>query len=963
MLKAVNDTTAYDVGFRFAALSKTGKVIGYYPDKRAAAKYAPSARIVAIVNRPDRNHIKLQKAVSASRQGNSTRGRFKPQFLGGSKVAMIRNPINTFDANRSNAGSSDEDLKKNRIILAPEGYTAPKSTRDKVLESLSPGMRAFKGKGAPFLPETMWPVPKVNIPAPRGLGYLPHQVAAIVAMARRQNVLLADQQGLGKTMEILGYMNLMQPDKTLIVCPKKMVATWIRESEKWLVKKPVVVVVKGTPKDRRLYLPEMDSGREITYNQIKSLPKEYDIIICNYHTFTQKGAPIIVIGPDGEPIELKKAVRQEVKNFVAEITKKSIDLCVLDECHSLSNVETVMAKAFFGEKADPEIPGTGFSGILNLVTNKIFATGTPLIGGKPITMYHFLHSLSKKDFTSEYAFSDYFGSTRGRKSNKEKEEGKDGPLRNLDVLSVKLRDSVMIRRLAEDVLDLPFEIRSNIEAINTPEIEAAFHLQSKALADAGVSIDSIAAIIEAMDTTEEDAEVNLNDISDAISSGDLSADEQAALIEGLDKKFESEAIKIAESYGVRNRYFLQEITKARVAMAKARALQFDHMLSEIERKTEGQTNGKIVVFFHHKAVLNFALAALERRGYGKDQYVVVDGGTADEDADKKVNDFVNNKDVKFFFGSIKTCGAGITLTAANVILFLEQDWTPANNLQAEKRIHRIGQKAEFCYYFYSIKTGSIDANVVRIIAEKVQVQKKVLDKFPTEEAIDKYDKKFKDMEIPGAQFQIAERYAIRNALLDALDELAEPQLDKKGKDKPRFEKRSRYDYINGVEEEVKDYYSCYSNERLGRAKISINDYNQMAEAAAELQITGKIRTQALDEAIIHEVLPLLWKVRTFIKKRGVLANINFPESITGRTAGLFSPTRGLDTRNFEHFALLNFAVFDERVAERDIELREKADRRKKKKASELEDIGAAILGSFGGDDDENDEEGREDDYE
>ena len=596
MLNRINDPTAYSAGFRYAAVRKNGGCVGYYADSASCKRNSPrGSRIVQIVNNPDSSSRRINSLME-TRQQPPRHGRFKPQPIGGSKIAMLRNPISTFDARRSNAGMSEEELKQNRIILAPEGYTYPYSTKDRILESLSPGMREFYAKGSPFLPETMWPVPKVNIPAPRGLGYLPHQVAAIVAMARRQNILLADQQGLGKTMEILGYMNLMQPDKTLIVCPKKMVATWIRESEKWLVKKPVVVVVKGTPKDRKLSLPEMNSKGEITYNQIKSLPKEYDVIICNYYSFTQKGAPIVVIGPDGEPIELKAAVRQEVKNFVAEITKKPIDLIVLDECHSLSNVKTVMAKAFFGEKADPEIPGTGFSGILSKIPNKIFATGTPLIGGEPVTLYHFLHSLSKKDFTSEYAFSDYFGSTRGRISKKEKErqekEGKnsDGALKNLDVLGVKLRDSVMIRRLADDVLDLPAELKFHIEAIDTPEIAAAFDLQTKTLADSGASIDSIGAIIAAtiqnLDQSDDDAEIDINDISEAISSGDLSPDEQAALMEGLGKKFESEVSKIAESYGIKNKYFLQEISKARVAMAKARALQLEHMLFEIEKKRE-----------------------------------------------------------------------------------------------------------------------------------------------------------------------------------------------------------------------------------------------------------------------------------------------------------------------------------------------------------------------------------------
>jgi hypothetical protein len=948
MLNRINDPTAYSAGFRYAAVRKNGGCVGYYADSASCKRNSPrGSRIVQIVNNPDSSSRRINSLME-TRQQPPRHGRFKPQSIGGSKIAMLRNPISTFDARRSNAGMSEEELKQNRIILAPEGYTYPYSTKDRILESLSPGMREFYAKGSPFLPETMWPVPDVKIPVPNGMGYLPHQVAAIIAMARRSNVLLADQQGLGKTIEIIGYMNLLRPTKTLIVCPTKMITTWVREINKWSVVKRNIIVIKKdenkkNPKLRKLFQVTVDKNEDIKETEVSELGNA-SVLICNYNMFTQRGPAEVATGPDGELIVIKKNVKQGVKNFVAEITKKEIDLVVLDECHLLSNIDSIRAKALFGEKADPDIAGSGFIGLLNMVRNKIMATGTPLVGGTPITMFHFLHALSKESFPSEYSFSQYFGSERVSK----KKEQEKKPLSNLKELSSKMRDTVMVRRLAKDVLDLPFEIRKMIDAEVTPETEAAFALQTKAYEEMGLTDEIIAKILEGTDVDEDESDVRLSDIAEALASDDLTEEEKAALVDGVDKKHDAKAKKIAGSYGSKVKYRFQEISPARIAMSRARALQFETMLAQIEKTIpEGETNGKIVVFFHHSAVIRIVLEILRRRGYDKSSYVVVDGHTKDSAADEAVRSFQKDPNVKFFFGSVQTCAAGITLTAANVVLFLELDWTPANNLQAEKRIHRIGQKANTCFYFYSVMPGSIDANVVRVIEDKTRVQRAILDELPSDDSISNYEKKFKDVKFENAKYQLTERYAIKNALIDVLDELAVGKVNKKsGQEAARYRSKKQWDSMSQNEEIIKDYSNKADLAKIGRAKIADSDYDQMASAARSLQRTSIIRDKDMDERFVTEVLPILWKVRTFVRKKSVLNQINFPVEITGRQAGLFAPERGLDTHNKSYFKLLNSATFEERMAAKRKELNAAGDKRKKQKAIELDRMADQLLGDL-----------------
>jgi len=123
---------------------------------------------------------------------------------------------------------------------------------------------------------------------------------------------------------------------------------------------------------------------------------------------------------------------------------------------------------------------------------------------------------------------------------------------------------------------------------------------------------------------------------------------------------------------------------------------------------------KIVVF----CAYNEPLEILAKK-FG-DIAVMITGKTPELIRKKSIEAFQENDKVKIFFGGIKSAGMGITLTAASNMLFIDQDFTPANMCQAEDRIHRRGQKNSVTIYQLLAK-NTIDERMREILREKQDI--------------------------------------------------------------------------------------------------------------------------------------------------------------------------------------------------------------------------------------------------
>lgn len=133
----------------------------------------------------------------------------------------------------------------------------------------------------------------------------------------------------------------------------------------------------------------------------------------------------------------------------------------------------------------------------------------------------------------------------------------------------------------------------------------------------------------------------------------------------------------------------------------------------------------LVVWVHHHSVTAALLVHLAKSPRLADRVAVIDGGTDSADRDAIIERF-GAGGIAVLICSIHAAGVGITLTRANEALFVETDWTPAIVVQAEDRLHRIGQ-TEPVTYTTLVAAGTVDERVHTVLSAKSRTVSSLMD--------------------------------------------------------------------------------------------------------------------------------------------------------------------------------------------------------------------------------------------
>jgi SNF2 family DNA or RNA helicase len=138
-----------------------------------------------------------------------------------------------------------------------------------------------------------------------------------------------------------------------------------------------------------------------------------------------------------------------------------------------------------------------------------------------------------------------------------------------------------------------------------------------------------------------------------------------------------------------------------------------------------EVEGKAIIWANYIYDIEHIVKEIQKK-YGQDSVVQYYGAIESEKRQKNIQTFQNpDSKVRFFVGNPQTGGYGITLTAANTVIYYSNGYDLEKRLQSEDRAHRIGQKKSVTYIDL-LAEGTIDEKIVKALRKKINIASEIL---------------------------------------------------------------------------------------------------------------------------------------------------------------------------------------------------------------------------------------------
>lgn len=429
-----------------------------------------------------------------------------------------------------------------------------------------------------------------------------HQMEGVIYGLEHESFLLGDDQGLGKTKEIIDIaMCRKQTDglkHCLIICGiNGNKYNWADEvkihsrEDSWILgtrftKRPPIKMIEGSTKDKM--------------EDLNNIPHQF-FWITNIETL--RG------GSFKEKQGKRTVMRFPIAEKIQELCDKGIiGMIAFDEAHKAKNPDSQQGKALLSiDCKGPKIPMSG-----------TFVLNNPLDLYLPLRWSGF-------ETHSFYAYKQHYCKMGGF-------GGKEiVGYKNLDELR-SMVSKVMLRRVKGDVLDLPPKVHT-IEWVDAyPEQKSLYKDVRDQVRD---NIDKVKVHPDPL----------------------------------------SEMLRLRQVTGYPG-ILSSTVTKS---------AKMDRMEELVE--DEVSVGGKAIIFSNWSEMTNVIRHKLKKYNPA---YITGEVGSVQRMEDK--DRFQNDPNCKVMIGTIGALGTGFTLTAAQLVIFVDEPWNRGIKDQAEDRAHRIGTR-------------------------------------------------------------------------------------------------------------------------------------------------------------------------------------------------------------------------------------------------------------------------------
>jgi SNF2 family DNA or RNA helicase len=138
-----------------------------------------------------------------------------------------------------------------------------------------------------------------------------------------------------------------------------------------------------------------------------------------------------------------------------------------------------------------------------------------------------------------------------------------------------------------------------------------------------------------------------------------------------------------------------------------------------------ETDGKVIIWANYVEDIKSIVQSL-KKAYGDASTVEYHGSVDPRVRQENIALFQEkNGPTRYFVGNAQTGGYGITLTAANTVVYYSNSYDLEKRLQSEDRAHRIGQTGSVTYVDL-IAEKTIDERIVKSLRDKIDIANEIM---------------------------------------------------------------------------------------------------------------------------------------------------------------------------------------------------------------------------------------------